>query len=35
MNELREDEKVIANKVVDNHKKGQEKVKKKKYLQLK
>lgn len=34
MNELKEDERVVASRVVDNNKKGADKVKKKKNEQL-
>ena len=34
MNELRDDERVVANKVIENGKKGTEKIKKKKNDQI-
>lgn len=34
MNELKEDERVVANRVVDNNRKGAEKIRKKKNQQL-
>lgn len=34
MNQLKDDERVVANRVVDNNKKGAEKIRKKKNEQL-